>query len=508
MKLAKKLAAMSITSGLAVGSFALATPAFSHGYVDGPKSRALLCKEQVNTNCGSVVYEPQSLEYLKGFPQTGPADGKIASANGQFGGLLDQQSSTRWAKTEITTGPLLIDWTYTAPHSTSGWSYYMTKPGWDQNAPLTRAQLEKIATIEHDGSAASTNPDHVINVPNNRSGYHVILAVWDISNTVNAFYNVIDVNVSGSSEEVVVPKAPTKLTATEKAAGGVILNWSNTNGERSDVSSVITRDGVQIGKSTGTSFLDTKVVPGETYNYSVVATDAQGNQSRSANVGIRVAPVASADVTAPTVPSKLHTMKVAGSEVNVMWGESFDASGDVTYKIYRDGYLLATTNMTMWKDTSVIAGTNYEYLVTAVDPEGNESAWSNVLGVTTPLALAPVPELSGTWNTLAAYKTGDTVIFNGSTYRAVQSHTGVGDPNWINALSLWSPVGAVVPEPVVSPVLAPVPVSKSFGSWSATGSYNVGDKVTSDGVAYQAVQSYTGVGDPNWINAPSLWQRL
>ncbi len=320
--------------------------------------------------------------------------------------------------------------------------------------------MEKIATIEHDGSKASTNPDHVINVPNNRSGYHVILAVWDISDTVNAFYNVIDVNVSGSSEVVVAPKAPTNLTAAEKAAGGVVLKWSNTNGGRSDVSSVITRDGVQIGKSTGTSFVDTKVVPGETYNYSLVAIDAQGNQSPTTNVSVRVAPVASADVTPPSVPSKLHTMKVAATEVNVMWGESFDASGDVTYKIYRDGYLLATTKMTMWKDTSVIAGTNYEYLVTAVDPEGNESAWSNVLGVTTPLALAPVPEPSGTWNTLAAYKTGDTVIFNGSTYRAVQSHTGVGDPNWINALSLWSPVGAVVPGPVVAPVLAPVPVSK------------------------------------------------
>jgi len=109
---------------------------------------------------------------------------------------------------------------------------------------------------------------------------------------------------------------------------------------------------------------------------------------------------------------------------------------------------------------------------------------------------------------LAAYKAGDAVTFNGTTYRAVQSHTGAGDPNWINALSLWSPVGTVVPGPVVAPVLAPVSVSKSFGSWSATGSYNVGDKVTSGGVAYQAVQSYTGVGDPNWINAPSLWQRL
>ena len=55
---------------------------------------------------------------------------------------------------------------------------------------------------------------------------------------------------------------------------------------------------------------------------------------------------------------------------------------------------------------------------------------------------------------------GDKVTSGGVAYQAVQSYTGVGDPNWINALSLWSPVGAVVPGPVVAPVLAPVPVSK------------------------------------------------
>lgn len=28
-----------------------------------------------------------------------------------------------------------------------------------------------------------------------RNGYHVILAVWDVADTSNAFYNVIDVNL-------------------------------------------------------------------------------------------------------------------------------------------------------------------------------------------------------------------------------------------------------------------------------------------------------------------------
>ncbi len=33
------------------------------------------------------------------------------------------------------------------------------------------------------------------NVPTDRSGYHLILAVWEIADTGNAFYQVIDVNL-------------------------------------------------------------------------------------------------------------------------------------------------------------------------------------------------------------------------------------------------------------------------------------------------------------------------
>jgi len=92
--------------GIVVAGTVLATPANAHGYVNAPESRAIMCKLGKNTDCGAIVYEPQSLEYLKGFPASGPADGQIASAGGQFGGNLDPQSATRWAKTDITAGPL------------------------------------------------------------------------------------------------------------------------------------------------------------------------------------------------------------------------------------------------------------------------------------------------------------------------------------------------------------------------------------------------------------------
>jgi chitin-binding protein len=402
-----------------------------------------------------------------------------------------------------------MDWTYTAPHSTDGWSYYMTKPGWDQNAPLARSGLEKIATVTHDGSKALTNPDHVIDIPANRNGYHVILAVWDIADTVNAFYNVIDVNVNGTGEEVAAPNAPASLIASEETAGGVELTWIDSNSDRSDVTYTVARDGEQVGKSSGTSFTDLEIVPGEIYQYSVTASDVQGNQSaQSTIVNFTLAQNADADATAPTVPSNLHAMEVTATEVNLMWGESFDVSGTVTYNVYRDGYLRGTTQMTMWKDSSVTAGTTYQYVVKAVDSSSNESGSSNVLNASTIAppapASAPAPESGGNWNSFAAYQAGDIVTLNGAIYRAVQSYQGVGNPNWIKAFSLWTPVADVASEPEVTP--APVP--KPFAQWSATSAYQAGDRVVSSGANFEAVQSYQGVGDPNWINALSLWKKI
>lgn len=36
--------------------------AYPHGYVKSPESRSYLCRKEVNTNCGQIQYEPQSLE--------------------------------------------------------------------------------------------------------------------------------------------------------------------------------------------------------------------------------------------------------------------------------------------------------------------------------------------------------------------------------------------------------------------------------------------------------------
>jgi len=483
-------------------------PASAHGYVEGPLSRTAACNVGLNTGCGSLVYEPQSLEGAKGFPAAGPADGQIASAGGLFGGLLDQQGTERWYKNDITTGPLLMDWKYTAPHATSKWHYYMTKPGWDPNAPLERSDLELIAEVQHDGSKANTNPDHVINVPGDRSGYHVILAVWDVADTVNAFYNVIDVNVVGEgSPDQQPPTIPVGLEAQEVGSNSVVLDWRDSSDDSGVVSYAVYRDGVRVATTSASEFTDQGLAPGSAYEYAIVAIDPSGNSSdASGSVDVRTESAPAIDVEAPSVPTYLHSMGETSDAIELMWNASSDNSGSVQYLVFRDGQQIARTGMTMFTDSGLAEDRNFTYTVQAIDAAGNVSPASNALTVATLAATkpdpAPVPTAGGTWDPFANYSAGDRVTYGSATYQAVQSHTGIGDPNWISAPSLWVVVtdaSAPAPEPEPAPATS---------NWNPTGSYSAGDLVTFNGSTFEAVQAHTGNGDPNWISAPSLWRQL
>ncbi|HFK1449632.1 lytic polysaccharide monooxygenase [Bacillus pacificus] len=176
-------------------TFGFSEKASAHGYVESPASRSYLCKQGVNVNCGPIQYEPQSVEGIGGFPQSGPSDGQIAGA-GHFP-ALDVQTVDRWKKVTLNGGTNTFKWKLTAPHSTKEWKYYITKKDWNPNKPLTRSDLDLVPFyVKNDGGARpGTSVTHEANVPTDRNGYHLIVAVWEIADTGNAFYQVIDVNL-------------------------------------------------------------------------------------------------------------------------------------------------------------------------------------------------------------------------------------------------------------------------------------------------------------------------
>ena len=170
----------------------------AHGYVSSPESRSLLCHERVNSNCGPIQWEPQSVEGLDRFPETGPADGEIASAGLEQFSQLNEQTISRWSKVDIASGQQSFSWRFTANHASRDWRYYITKTNWNPNQPLTRASfdLSPFCTVDGNYERPPKQMTHQCYVPE-RNGYHVILSVWDVGDTVNSFYQVIDVMFAG-----------------------------------------------------------------------------------------------------------------------------------------------------------------------------------------------------------------------------------------------------------------------------------------------------------------------
>ncbi|WIG25177.1 lytic polysaccharide monooxygenase [Bacillus toyonensis] len=444
MKMNKKsLGAVALTAGI-IGTTLIPQNAYAHGFVEKPGSRSALCSPTygaLNVNCGSVMYEPQSLEAPKGFPQAGPVDGQIASAGGKFGGILDQQTADRWFKNTITGGENTFTWKFTAPHLTSKWHYYITKIGWNPNKALTRADFEPIGTVQHDGSAASNNVAHKINVPTDRSGYHVILAVWDVADTANAFYNVIDVNlINNVKPDTEAPSIPNGIQTQKVTANSIELTWNTSTDNVGVKGYQIFRNGEMIDTVPGTHFIDKKLQPSTEYSYTVKAIDAAGNVSKESTALTAKTTVEAPDTEAPTQPKGLHSMGTTASSVDLMWSPSDDNVGVDHYDIYREieGTMkkIATSNMTSYMDNNLLANKTYKYVVKAVDVAGNESVQSDIFTITTKTESVSY----GEWDAKKAYKKGDRVLYEGKVYEAVQNHQGNGDPNWIYALSLWRAV--------------------------------------------------------------------
>ena len=442
-RLAQSLVLKALTSLLVmviagIGMILLSEQASAHGWVDGPASRAILCKNGQNTDCGAIVYEPQSLEAPKGFPNAGPADGKIASANGAFP-KLDEQSANRWTKVNISAGTNTFTWKFTAPHATANWKYYMTKPGWDPNAPLTRNSfdLTPFCTVNYGGVQPPFTYSHTCNVPE-RTGYHVILAVWEIADTANAFYNVIDVDFGGgNSGDTTAPTAPTGLAATAVTSNSVTLSW-NASSDNVGVTGYRVYNGSNLVGTVSGSTLSHTVTglnANTSYTFTVRAVDGAGNSSSPSNpVTVTTSPAVN-DTQAPSAPGNLHVMGTpTSSSVTLMWSPSTDNVGVTGYRIYRGSTLSVTVSgtETSFTVTGLSAATSYTFTVRAIDAAGNESAASNTVQVTTASAPAAQP-----WAPNTAYAVGELVSYNGEIYECRQAHTSLVGWEPPNVPALW-----------------------------------------------------------------------
>ena len=168
----KLFAVLAVAVMGAAGSLLAASPAAAHGYVSAPPSRQALCA-QGKVACGQIKYEPQSVE--------GPKNLRNCHANNaQFAELSDD--SRNWPATNVGTSATFT-WINTARHATANWEYYIGNT--------------RVASFAGNNQQPPATLSHTVNL-SGYSGRQRILAVWNISDTVNAFYSCIDVNVGGT----------------------------------------------------------------------------------------------------------------------------------------------------------------------------------------------------------------------------------------------------------------------------------------------------------------------
>lgn len=409
--------------------------ALAHGYIDSPSSRADLCAKGVNKKCGFIIYEPQSLEAHKGFPAAGPADGKIASADGAFP-ELDQQSATRWSKVSITPGTTTFHWTIEANHATTSWKYYITKQNWNPDEPLTRASfdLTPFCSVEYKGKQPPHSYSDTCEVPS-RTGYQVILAVWEIADTANAFYNVIDVDFGGGSPvDPTPPTAPANLAVSNVTSTSAVLTWDTSTDNVGVTGYKIYRGSTLAASTNGTTltYTLTGLTPSTSYSYSVRAVDGAGNQSANSNVVTFTTLAPQPDTESPSAPSSLTASAITSSSVTLTWSASTDNVGVAGYRIYNGTALAGTTNGLSYTVSGLQPETSYTFTVVAFDEAGNASPPSGALNVTTAPAPAAAP-----WAPNTSYAAGALVIYNGKTYEARVAHTSLVGWEPPNVPALW-----------------------------------------------------------------------
>ncbi len=195
----------------------------------------------------------------------------------------------------------------------------------------------------------------------------------------------------GLVADTTAPSTPANLVVIANAYNKVSLSWTASTDNAAVAGYYVLRNGVTLGSTTATTYVDTTTAPGTKYTYQILAYDAAGNTAASASVATTTP--ATPDTAAPSVPAGVTATAVNSSQINVGWSASTDNIGVSSYKVYRNGAVVGTVSATAgtsFGDSGLAAGTSYSYTVVACDGAGNCSAQSSVASATTYNAVVAV----------------------------------------------------------------------------------------------------------------------
>lgn len=239
-------------------------------------------------------------------------------------------------------------------------------------------------------STGGTTHTATISGLTNNTDYNYYLRCIDAFGNANADDFGVSFRIASTPPappDTTPPSKPEDLSTLAISSSEISLSWTASIDDTAVTGYKVYRDGSYLAAVTNNSFADLGLSPETQYSYRVSAYDEAGNESIQSNesrmttLAVPVVP----DTESPTTPTNLNASAVSVSQINLTWSNSTDNVAVAGYRIYRNGVHIETVTSNSYSDTGLTEGTNYSYVVTAVDTSGNESAQSNTSADTTPV---------------------------------------------------------------------------------------------------------------------------
>jgi chitodextrinase len=216
--------------------------------------------------------------------------------------------------------------------------------------------------------------------------YTYRVSAFDTTGNVSSQSVSASATTKAASTDSTAPSVPIGLTATAASSSQINLSWTASSDNVKVTGYRVYRNGTQIATVTTTSYYSTGLAASTSYTYRVSAFDTAGNVSSQSVSASATTKAASADTTAPSVPTGLTATAASSSQINLAWKASTDNVGVSGYKVYRGTTLIATTTTTSFSNTGLAASTTYTYKVAAFDKAGKVSSQSVSASATTKVA--------------------------------------------------------------------------------------------------------------------------
>lgn len=198
------LTALAGSPAAAHGSMGSPVSRVAQCYAEGPESpRSNACRAAVAAGGTQAPYDWNGIRIgdANGRHQELIPDGRLCSAgNDEFKGL--DLARADWPATSVRSGSYTFEYRVTAPHKGT-FTVYLTKPGYDPAQPTAWDDLDlshPVATATD--PVASGGFYRFSGTLPERSGRQLLYAVWQRSDSPEAFYSCSDVTFGGDSGAV------------------------------------------------------------------------------------------------------------------------------------------------------------------------------------------------------------------------------------------------------------------------------------------------------------------